>query len=325
MTTLTLPPRLGLNLLLFGAGLAAAAVAGEYAGAPPLPAAPAAPEMELGELSALRLWLLAAAAGGLFLGGLGLLTWWLSRLRRGEEGFFPAGPELPQAPWGLADLLGLCGVLLLAAAALRAGWRPGAAEGPPWGVFAAFLAELGGCAWALALALTLPGGRRALGLRSPRPWRHALRGAAAWLAFLPPYRLLIMISVALVAGLQGEAPTAEQIEPVVLFLRRGEEHPLFLVLLLLFAVVGAPVAEELLFRGFLFGALRRHLSLVWAALLCGLAFGAVHASWVKLLPVGALGAFLCVLRERSGGLAAPVAAHAANNAAGVLFLLLTLP
>ncbi len=79
--------------------------------------------------------------------------------------------------------------------------------------------------------------------------------------------------------------------------------------------VVAPVCEELFFRGFLFGALRRHG--LWAAtLVTGLAFGAAHAASSPIgfiVPLAALGMILCLLYERTGSLYPCIALHALNN------------
>ena len=83
--------------------------------------------------------------------------------------------------------------------------------------------------------------------------------------------------------------------------------------LLLIGVIGAPVVEELLFRGVLFGGLARSvrpfLAVVWSALL----FTSVHplVSWP---PVFLLGIACAVVRQRSGFLPACMLMHAAYNA-----------
>jgi hypothetical protein len=77
----------------------------------------------------------------------------------------------------------------------------------------------------------------------------------------------------------------------------------------------APLAEELFFRGYFFGALRR-LGLWPAALLTGLAFGVVHVAGSPvafILPLALLGTLLCLLRERTGSLYPGIALHCINN------------
>jgi membrane protease YdiL (CAAX protease family) len=77
----------------------------------------------------------------------------------------------------------------------------------------------------------------------------------------------------------------------------------------------APLAEELFFRGFVFGALRRYGFPV-AALVSGLAFGGAHVTSSPigfLLPLAALGVILCVIYERTGSLVPCMGLHCLNN------------
>lgn len=93
----------------------------------------------------------------------------------------------------------------------------------------------------------------------------------------------------------------------------------------LFVCVAAPIAEELFFRGFVFGVLRQLRVVVagrdvgtWvAAALTGVLFGAAHfssASVQYLVPLGILGFVLCLLRWRTGSLYPGMALHSVNNA-----------
>jgi membrane protease YdiL (CAAX protease family) len=80
--------------------------------------------------------------------------------------------------------------------------------------------------------------------------------------------------------------------------------------------VVAPICEELLFRGFMFAALRNWRGTIPAAIIAGLLFGGVHAGSAPaadLLPLAALGFGLCLLYQRSGSLYPCFVAHALNN------------
>jgi uncharacterized protein len=81
--------------------------------------------------------------------------------------------------------------------------------------------------------------------------------------------------------------------------------------------VVAPICEELLFRGFMYRALRNWRGPWPAAIITGVVFGAVHgvsAPAVDLLPLALLGVLLCVVYERSGSLYPCIAVHLINNA-----------
>ena len=82
----------------------------------------------------------------------------------------------------------------------------------------------------------------------------------------------------------------------------------------------APIAEEFFFRGFFYRALRSRYSILVAALIDGLLFGAIHfdfSSADALLivpPLAALGFMFCLVYERTGSLYPVIALHALNNA-----------
>lgn len=93
-------------------------------------------------------------------------------------------------------------------------------------------------------------------------------------------------------------------------------------------VVIAPVIEELIFRGWLYGKVRGKLSeiasnatsMVISALLVSLAFGIVHLQWNVGVDVFALSLVLCALREITGTIYAGILVHMLKN--GVAFYLL---
>ena len=67
-------------------------------------------------------------------------------------------------------------------------------------------------------------------------------------------------------------------------------------------VVIAPVAEEILFRGYLFGKLRKRFSLWISILITSLLFAIVHFAWNVGFDVFVLSIVLCLLRVMTGSL-----------------------
>jgi membrane protease YdiL (CAAX protease family) len=92
------------------------------------------------------------------------------------------------------------------------------------------------------------------------------------------------------------------------------EHPW---LLALGAVVVAPLAEEIFFRGFLFAGLRERYGWVKAALISAAAFSLLHLQPVQALPIFVLGFFFALLYEKSRSLWPAIAMHATINAIGL--------
>jgi membrane protease YdiL (CAAX protease family)/uncharacterized RDD family membrane protein YckC len=83
---------------------------------------------------------------------------------------------------------------------------------------------------------------------------------------------------------------------------------------LLIAIV-APFAEELFFRGLLYGGLRVRMPVLPAALLSGLVFGGLHVTTgiTTVPPLVFLGVALALLYEKTGSLWPPIIVHCVNN------------
>ncbi len=87
------------------------------------------------------------------------------------------------------------------------------------------------------------------------------------------------------------------------------------------AAVVAPIAEEIFFRGFMYGGLRRRIGVIGAMLISTLLFTALHFSVDLFIPIFTLGLFLAWLYEYTGSLYPGIFLHAANNALSLLVLL----
>jgi len=85
-------------------------------------------------------------------------------------------------------------------------------------------------------------------------------------------------------------------------------------------VVVAPVAEETLFRGFLYGKLRKTVPIWLAMILTSVLFGAVHGQWNVGVDVFVLSLVMCSLREVTGSIWAGILLHMMKN--GLAFYLL---
>lgn len=89
----------------------------------------------------------------------------------------------------------------------------------------------------------------------------------------------------------------------------------------LYVALLLPIAEELIFRGVLFGWLRQSQSFPIANGLCAAAFAIVHIQLVAIVVTFLVGLALGWLRERSGSILAPILMHQVYNGA-MLFLTL---
>lgn len=87
-----------------------------------------------------------------------------------------------------------------------------------------------------------------------------------------------------------------------------------LILAFVTLVILAPVAEEVLFRGYLLTKLRRYVPLWLAVLVTSIMFGALHGAWNVALDTFALSIVLCILRIKTHSLWAPILLHMTKNA-----------
>lgn len=93
------------------------------------------------------------------------------------------------------------------------------------------------------------------------------------------------------------------------------------VVFAVFVVVGAPVVEELFFRGLLLRALARRMP-GWAAItVSSILFGVAHFQLQELPGLILIGAVLGTMAWRTGRLGPPIAAHAGFNALAVVSMI----
>jgi membrane protease YdiL (CAAX protease family) len=83
----------------------------------------------------------------------------------------------------------------------------------------------------------------------------------------------------------------------------------------LLIVFGAAIAEEICFRGMLFGGLRERLPRLQAALVAGVVFGILHAftGLSAVPPLIAFGFVFCLLYEKTGSIVPGILLHMLNN------------
>jgi hypothetical protein len=87
------------------------------------------------------------------------------------------------------------------------------------------------------------------------------------------------------------------------------------------AIVGAPLGEELFFRGLLYRSLRRRFRFSVSAMVSAAAFGLVHLPPLVIPLMFVVGMVLAYVVERRGSLVASIAAHMAFNAIGITSIL----
>jgi len=94
-----------------------------------------------------------------------------------------------------------------------------------------------------------------------------------------------------------------------------------LILTVIAACVAAPLVEEFLFRGYLYGTLRQFTTPVFAAMVVGALFAAIHVNLPALVPLWGFSLLLCAAYEITRCLWVTVGIHAFFNAANILLML----
>jgi hypothetical protein len=152
---------------------------------------------------------------------------------------------------------------------------------------------------------------RDLGLVRPR-----LRDLGASIAAYVPYFLINAVATLTAAALLHvdlEQPQQTGFE--------AARSPTDLVLTFISLVILPPLVEEIVMRGFLFGSLKRHMTVIKAALVTSVLFALAHLQfgngapllWVAAIDTFILSLVLCYLRQKTGSLWAGIGLHAIKN------------
>jgi membrane protease YdiL (CAAX protease family) len=91
--------------------------------------------------------------------------------------------------------------------------------------------------------------------------------------------------------------------------------------IILLAVVVAPVTEELAFRGYLYGVIKRYLGAIPALVLSGILFALIHLNLPSFFPLLVLASAFALAYELSGSLLVPMTMHALFNAFSLILVL----
>lgn len=167
--------------------------------------------------------------------------------------------------------------------------------------------------------------RRAFGLQNGG-WRRAiLIGLVGGVCVLPVARLLLSVS----AWLLGELHLMPELQSSVRVMQesvaqRNASETLLLPLQLTWAILAVtvvPIAEETLFRGILYPAMKQRGHPQFALWASAILFAEIHFNLATVLPLTCLALVFTWLYEETDNLLSPIIAHAIFNGANVLFLL----
>lgn len=154
-------------------------------------------------------------------------------------------------------------------------------------------------------------GPEVFGLEARRAPIGSILAVACYLASFFALLTLITLWVATLVSLGSE------VEPQAalgfFFESVAARDALAITLVATVAVVGAPVLEEVLFRGLLFRWVAHRLGTGLGIVISGLAFGAIHIEAIAVVPTAILGMLLAYLYHRTNNLWLCIGFHALFN------------
>jgi uncharacterized protein len=130
---------------------------------------------------------------------------------------------------------------------------------------------------------------------------------------------LVLTAETIVERIFGPATTRQEVVELFSTSRTMQQRVMIIVL----AVAVAPVAEELVFRFFLYGVLRRYFGVAVGLLINALLFAAVHRHLPSFAPLFILGCCFTIAYEWSGSILVPMTMHSLFNS--VTLVVLALP
>lgn len=138
------------------------------------------------------------------------------------------------------------------------------------------------------------------------PWQRVVLTALGGLAAAIPAIYFVHA-----VSMTGFGPDVRP-QPILQFFTANPELPARLALIFT-AVVVAPISEEIIFRGYLYGVIRRYAGRWWALIISAMLFAAIHGHLPSLAGLFVLAVALSLVYEASGSLWTPIFMHAAFN------------
>lgn len=154
--------------------------------------------------------------------------------------------------------------------------------------------------------------KRDLGVNRWLSWADIGLAPAGFVVYFLASALTVYLATLVIPGFD-----LEQAQDVG-FRNISQSYELLLAFVTL--VVAAPLAEELLFRGYLYGKLKKAVPIWVAMLITSVLFGFVHGQLNVAIDVFVLSMVMCGLREITGSIWAGTLLHALKNAVAFYIL-----
>ena len=151
-------------------------------------------------------------------------------------------------------------------------------------------------------------------------WQALTQALPLFIRYLPIIWIVSFAWAGLLTFLQsrGFIEAFPPQELIKLFTAGGD--PTAITLLVICAVVLAPLVEETIFRGGIYRFLKSQTTLLPAQILSGAVFALMHANLMSFFPLVVVGILLARVYERSGNILVPMCFHACFNGFSLLML-----
>jgi len=124
------------------------------------------------------------------------------------------------------------------------------------------------------------------------------------------------VSQSFLEGIFGELEQQEAVKMV-----QASDSFFYLTLSIFTACVAAPLVEEFLFRGYIYGVLKQKTGTLFAMVVVGGIFAVVHGNLPALVPLWAFSILLCIAYEITKSLWVPIGIHALFNVTNIVLML----
>jgi len=206
---------------------------------------------------------------------------------------------------------------LQSAAAVAADVKPEVAELSFSGTLVSIVIQLGICVGLLIYLQVVRGHNPAelFGLRRMNIFKAFGIGV---MLIVPTLMLVNGSALGLNAWMQDFWPDLQGQETVEAF--RRSDDVLAKIMLVVAAAIVAPLVEEIIFRGFIYGVLKRYTDGIFAALCSSLLFAIVHLHVGTMFPLALLALVFCAVYEYTGCLLVPMVMHGLFNATSLIVM-----
>lgn len=164
----------------------------------------------------------------------------------------------------------------------------------------------------------LKGGQRgidSLGLTAKNMLLNIKYGVTAYVGLIPALLGVTLAAAAVFKIFNIPVEPQQMVE----MLKEETKMP-SLMYMIIFASFFGPFMEEIFFRGFVYGALRKKIGVSGGILMSAAFFACVHVNMASFMPILILGILLAYIYEKTGSLVSSITVHIMHNSCMLAFL-----